>query len=125
MNDTLRDNAHRLAATLVDIGQTRLQLAVIELEEERVRLARQWIACTVALFLLGVAIVLACAWLVLVTPPQQQALVLGALALTALAGAALAVWRWQRSAARKPPLLHATCGELRRDSAALRTGVAR
>lgn len=111
----LRGAAQQVVADLIEIGRTRLELATVEIEEERLRLARLWVGAAVTLFLVFVGIVLAAGWVVLVCPPDQRALALGLLALGFLAAAGYSAWRWQRDAANRPPLLHATLAELRQD----------
>lgn len=117
--------ARGVAATLLDIGHTRLQLATTELEEQRLLIAAQAVALLGTLFAFALGIVLACVAAVLVVPPEQRPLVLAALAVLCLAGGAFGVWRWQRLAAARPPLLQATLAELQKDSAALLGGPAR
>ena len=111
--------ARGVAATLLDIGQTRLQLATTELEEEGLRLTGQAIAAAAALFAFALGIVLACVAAVLLVPPTDRPLVLGLLALACFACGAWAVWRWRRISATRPPLLQATLAELQKDRAAL------
>ncbi|WP_374675659.1 phage holin family protein [Ideonella sp.] len=118
--DGLREAAQRVVADVIDIGRTRLELATLELEQERLRLARLWLGATVTLFLLFVGVVLAAAWIVLLCPPAWQATALGGLTAVFLGAAALAAWRWKAEAERRPPLLHGTLAELHADEKALR-----
>lgn len=115
----VRASARQLLASLVEVGRTRLELASVELEEERLRLAQLWIASAITLFLLFLATVLAGAWIVALYPAPQRPGVLGVLCLLALAAGLVSLWRWQRLAARRPPLLHATLSELDQDRQAL------
>ena len=115
----LRGAAQQVLADVIEIGRTRLELATVELEEERLRLARLWIGATVTLFLLFVGVVLAAAWLVMWCPPELRLPALGALAFAFLAAAGVSAWRWQRMVATKPALLQATLAELRRDERGL------
>ncbi len=111
----LRDAAQQVLADVIEIGRTRLELATVELEEERLRLARLWLGAAVTLFLLFVSVLLAAAWLVWLCPPEQRLLALGGLALAFFAATGVSAWRWRRFAASRPPLLHATLAELRQD----------
>lgn len=111
----LRAAAQQVLADVVEIGRTRLELATVELEEERLRLARLWVGATVTLFLLFAGVVLAAAWIVMLCPPEQRVTALGVLAGAFLVAAGVAGWRWRQLSADRPPLLHATLGELRRD----------
>jgi len=115
----LRAATRQVLASLIETGRTRLELAVVEVEEERVRLARLWIGAVVTLFLLFVGLVLGAAWLVLWSPPEHRVAMLGGLSLLFLGGAALTAWRWRRLASQPSPLLRHTLSELRRDEEAL------
>jgi uncharacterized membrane protein YqjE len=111
--------ARAVAACLVDIGQTRLQLASTELEEERLRLVELLLWAIGALFFLGIGLVLAALLLVLVFWDGPRVLVLAIVTIAILALAAGMVVALRRKARAKPPLLAATLAELRRDRDAL------
>lgn len=112
-------SARGVLGALVEIGQTRLQLASTELEEERLRVAELLLFATAALFFLGLGIVLATLLLVLLFWDGPRVLVLGGAAALCLAlGAGLAT-AWRRKARGKPPLLAATLAELQCDRDAL------
>lgn len=114
--------AFRLTALLADIGRVRLQLAAVELEQERMHLAQCWLAAAWTLGLMGLTLLLACGWAVMAAPAPYRLAVLGGLtAVSALAVLAAAL-HWHRKASRKPPLLSATLAELQRDAEALRLG---
>jgi len=108
-----------LSAALLDLGQSRLRLAAVEVEEERLRVAELLLWATCALFLLGVGVVCAAGLLVLLCWNGPREVVLGVVAAAFIGSglAALAVWR--RKARQKPPFLGATLAELERDRAAL------
>jgi uncharacterized membrane protein YqjE len=113
------DDARAIAATFVEAACTRLELGATELAEERVRLAQQALAAIVALFCLGVGIVLAVMALAWWVGPEQRVTVL---AVAAGAGLAVAVWalaRWQRIVRQRPPLLQETLSQLRADARGL------
>jgi uncharacterized membrane protein YqjE len=112
-------SAQALLAGLLDIGTSRLALARVEIEEERLRLAGLLIWACVGLFMLGVGLVLLALLLVLLAWNGPREWVLGGLTLAYLLAAAAACWRWRRLSANKPPLLAATLAELKRDQAAL------
>lgn len=120
--DTAHDlggSARHVAATIVDIARTRIELAGTELAEERLRIAQQALAATLALFCLGVGLVLAVIGLAWWAGPDRGAAVLGAGALVLLAAAVVAIVWWQRLIAARPPLLHETLTQLRADARAL------
>ncbi len=115
----LGGSARRVAATIVEIAQTRIELASTELAEERLRLAQQALAATLALFCLGAGLVLAVMGLAWWAGPDRAAAVLGAGALVLLVAALAAMLWWQRLVAQRPPLLHETLAQLRADAQAL------
>ena len=101
-------SARAVLVALLEIGQTRLQLAGTELEEERLRVAELLLFATAALFCLGVGIVLATLLVVLLSWDGPRVLVLAtAAALFLAAGVGLAA-AWRRKARAKPPLLAST-----------------
>ena len=119
MAQGLLGSARAVLVALLEIGQTRLQLASTELEEERLRIAELLLFATAALFFLGIGIVLVTLLLVLLFWDGPRALVLALAAAGFLAiGAGLAA-AWRRKAAAKPPLLASTLAELQRDREAL------
>ena len=115
----LGGSARRVAATIVDIARTRIELAGTELTEERVRIAQQALAATLALFCCGVGLVLAVIGLAWWAGPERGASVLGVGALVLLTAATGAAGWWQRLVAQRPPLLHETLTQLRADARAL------
>jgi len=115
----LLGSARAVLAGLVEIGQTRLQLASTELEEERLRLAELLLYATLALFFLGIGLVLASLLLVLLFWDGPRLLVLGLLTVLYLAIAAALGMAWRRKARAKPALLATTLAELQRDREAL------
>lgn len=112
--------ARKVLAGLVEIGQTRLQLASTELEEELLRLAELLLFAVAALYFLGIGLLLATLLLVLLFWDGPRVLVLaGVTAFYFAAGVGLAL-TLRRKARTKPPLLAGTLAELRRDRDALR-----
>jgi uncharacterized membrane protein YqjE len=115
----LGGSARRVAATFVEMARTRIELAGTELAEERLRLAQQALAATLALFCLGAGLVLAVIGLAWWAGPVHGAAVLGVGALVLIAAAAAAIAWWQRLIAQRPPLLHETLTQLHADALAL------
>jgi uncharacterized membrane protein YqjE len=112
-------SARLVLGALLDIGQTRLQLASTELEEERLRLAELLLLAAAALYFLGIGIVLAALLLVLAFWDGPRLLVLALVSLLFLGvGAGLAL-SWRHKARSKPALLATTIAELQRDRDAL------
>lgn len=116
---TSASSISHIAATLVEIVRTRIELAGTELAEERLRLAQQALAAILFLFCLGVGLVLAVLGLAWWAGPDHGAAVLGTAALLLLAAAAGAMVWWQRLVNARPPLLQETLTQLRADAQAL------
>ena len=111
----LFDSLKVLAATLIAIAHTRLELLSTELEEERVRLSSMLVWTLVALFCAGLGVVLATLFVVLALWDTHRLLALGIPAILFLLGAALA-WLVVRGKARaKPRLFAASLTELSKD----------
>ena len=119
MGQGLLGSARAVLVALLEIGQTRLQLASTELEEERLRITELLLFATAALFFLGIGIVLVTLLVVLLFWDGPRVLVLAAAATLYLAlGVGLAA-AWRRKSRAKPALLATTIDELRRDRDAL------
>ncbi|HEY8608773.1 MAG TPA: phage holin family protein [Noviherbaspirillum sp.] len=116
----LADSAARLAASLLAILQTRVELAAAEVEEESLRYFSYLMLSLAALFCLGIAVVLAAVLLVvLFWETHRVAVLMLLIALFGGAAAALGL-RLRRAYRLKPPLLAHTMMELARDREALR-----
>jgi uncharacterized membrane protein YqjE len=106
-------------AGLVELGQTRLQLASTEIEEERLRLVELLLWAMFALFFLGVGLVFAGLLVVLLFWDGPREWVLGGITALFVGTGAWAAVVWRRKARDKPRFLAATIGEFQRDRAAL------
>ncbi|MDO9315029.1 MAG: phage holin family protein [Burkholderiaceae bacterium] len=114
------DSVRSLLALLLDIGATRLELAATELEEERLRLVGQLISAVVTLMLLGMAVLMCTAFLVVLMWDSHRLLTVGGLALAYVVATWVSAVRWRARAASRPPFMAVTVAELQRDIAALR-----
>ena len=104
-----------LAATLVAIAHTRLDLLSSDLEEERAHLFSLLVLALAALFCLGVGVVLATLLLVVAFWDTHRLLVLGMLAGFFLA-AGISAWVFAMHKAKtKPRLFAASMSELLKD----------
>jgi uncharacterized membrane protein YqjE len=111
----LLDSLTALAATLVAIAHTRLDLLSADLEEEREHFFSLLVLAAAALFCLGVGAVLATILLVVAFWDLHRLLVLGVLAGFFLA-LGMAAWGIALYKARnKPRLFAASLGELLKD----------
>lgn len=112
--------ARDIAATLVDMVQTRLDLAATELAQARLHLLRQCAAALAALWALAVGAVLMALALASASAAEYRTLVLALLGGCFLAAGAWAAWQWRARSRSKPDVLEATLATLRADADALR-----
>lgn len=111
----LLDSLKALAATLVAIAHTRLDLLASDLEEERAHLLSLLALALVGLFFLGIGVLLAAMLLVAAFWDTHRLLVLGLLAGAFLA-AGIAAWAMaMRKARARPKLFAASMSELLKD----------
>lgn len=111
----LRGSMLRLAATLISVVHTRLEIVSLEYEEEREWLRASVLFTSLALFLVGVGVLLGLAFVVLAVPEAHRATVTGVLALVFL-GAGVALALRQRARIRhRPRLFETTLAELGKD----------
>jgi len=111
----LLDSLTTLAASLVAIAHTRLDLLSSDIEEEREHFFSLLVLALTALFCLGIGVLLATLLLVVAFWDTYRLLVLGTLAGLFLA-AGIAAWRIALHKARaKPRLFAASMSELLKD----------
>lgn len=103
----LLDSLTTLAATLVAMAHTRLDLLSVDLEEDRVRFVSLLVLMLAALFFLGVGVVLAAVLLVVAFWDTHRLLALGTLAGFFLA-VGTAAWAFALHTARTKPRLFAS-----------------
>ncbi|MFL6674275.1 MAG: phage holin family protein [Massilia sp.] len=109
--------AGRIAATLVAMVHTRLELAAVEVQQEAQRLLGYVAWLLLAVFLAAGAFLLAALFVILLFWDSYRLHAVAAMAaLFALAGAAI-VMKVRASFDARPPLLSATLAELRNDVA--------
>jgi uncharacterized membrane protein YqjE len=104
-----------MAATLVAMAHTRLDLLSTDLEEDRDHLLALTITSLGAVFCLGVGVVLSALFIVVVFWETHRLLLLGLLAGLFLAGGAAAASRARRLARTKPRLFASSLSELLKD----------
>lgn len=121
----LLDTAGRLATTLVSILQTRLELAAVEMEEETLRLGGYLLLSLLALFFVGIAILMFALFVIIVFWDHYRIqAVLGMAGLFGALGAYL-VLKVQNALKTKPRLLGQTIAELNKDIAFVKASGAR
>jgi uncharacterized membrane protein YqjE len=111
----LFDSVKVMAATLLAIAHTRLELFSTEIEEQRVWLSSMLVWTLVALFCAGVGIVLATLFVVIALWDTHRLLALGIPAILFLLGAALAWLMVLGKARAKPRPFAASLAELSED----------
>ena len=112
----------QLLGSAAGIAATRLEPVLLEIEQERLQLARLWIRATLTLFLLFTGTVLGVGGLLLWAAPAQRAAVAGALALGFLVAALVAGFSWLRLARARRPLMAGLLKDLRGVQRGLRGG---
>jgi uncharacterized membrane protein YqjE len=112
-------SARAVVAALVEMGCTRVQLATVELEEERLRLVGLCLMAIATMFFCGVALVLLALLLVLVFWDGPRVLVMSLVTAFFVLLAAGLAWRWRVQQQRRPALLSSTLATLRADGEAL------
>lgn len=111
----LFESLSMLAATLIAIVQTRLELLSVDLEEERAHLLSILVLILTAMFFIGVGLVLAVILLVTAFWETHRLLVLGTLSgVFLLAGIAAVVYILHKIST-KPRLFTASITELDKD----------
>lgn len=118
------ESAGRLGATLVTMAHTRLELAALEVEEASQRFLRQLLVSLLALFLVGIAVVLAAFFVILVFWDSYRLQAVLAMAALFLAGGVLLALKVRRELRAAQPLLGGTLGEMRKDIECLRATTA-
>jgi uncharacterized membrane protein YqjE len=104
-----------LAATLVSVFHTRLELVVTEIEEERVRLLQLLVWGAAALFCLGVGVLLLVTLLIAMFWETHRIAVIGTLAAVFLAGGVGLAAGVRNLMQGRSRLFSATLDELARD----------
>lgn len=111
-----------LTLTLVDVVQTRLELLSTDVAEERTRLTAILISAMVALFCIGVGVVLLAIFVVVMFWESHRLLTLGLLTAIFL-GSGIGLWSVAMHKLRnKPRLFDASISELGKDRDHLSSG---
>ena len=113
----LRSSAAHLAAALLGLGRTRLELATVEFEEARARAAENLVLMMVAGFAFALAVLMASMLVVvLFWDSYRIAAICGVTLAYALIGV-LALWRLSARKKADTPAFAASLAELERDRA--------
>jgi uncharacterized membrane protein YqjE len=109
-----------LAADVLQMAQTRLEMLSVELQRERDAMVLQLRLGMVAVVAAGVAGISAVLWAALTLQPRPRAIALGALTATFVAIAVAATLAAQRQRRRQPRLFASVIRQLDRDGTTLR-----
>jgi uncharacterized membrane protein YqjE len=110
----------RLCATVIEIGQVRLELLGTELQLEKKRLFEGLMWALAALLVLGVGLVLLCGFIVLLFWEGYRLAAIGVLMVVFLAGAALLFSQARRRLSHPQGIFSASLHELSKDRQALK-----
>lgn len=113
------DSLKAFARTTLALAQTRLELLINELEEQRVLLAREMLLALTAMFLLGLGVVFAALFVVVLFWDTHRLVVIGLFAALFLAAAAAVYARLRAALAERPKAFSATIRELAKDRESL------
>ena len=109
-----------LATSLLGAARTRLEILATEIEEERVRLEQMLLFALGAVFCIGMGVVLAVFFVVVLFWDTHRLATVGSLAGGFLAAGAVLGLVLRDKAKSRPKLFAATRGELAKDQAVLR-----
>ncbi len=113
--ESLLESLRNLARTFLALVQTRIELFASEIDEERARLAKIALLGGIALFCLGLAVVLLVLLVVVVFWDSNRLLAIGVIAGVLCAGGLAALVALRSAVRRRPKFLAATLAELRKD----------
>jgi len=117
----LLQSLRNLAATLVAVLQTRLELLILEFEEERVRLGRLLALAIVAVFFLSLAVLMFTMFVVVLFWDSYRLPAIGMLAVIYLVAGGAAAVAARRQAAMRSRLFSSSLAELVKDRQRLDT----
>lgn len=110
----------RIAANVLDLARTRLELAAIELQESSRRLL-SYLAWGLAAAVLGLfALALVILFVLVLFWDTHRLAAVGGMAVLFILGTVFAALKLRAGLATRAPLLPATLAELRKDAAALK-----
>jgi len=112
----------QLMDTVLETAQLRLALLSNEIEQEKLRLFDGLLWAGLALLLLGLGILLLCAFIVVLFWDSHRLLALGTLALLFLGAGTYLLARARARLQSQGGLFHSSAAELGRDRAGLDTG---
>ncbi|MBI2316438.1 MAG: phage holin family protein [Betaproteobacteria bacterium] len=116
----LFDSLKAFARILLGLAQTRLEILLNEIDEQRALLAREALLALAAAFLFGLGVVFTAIFFVILFWDTHRLLVVGLFAALFLAAAAAAYAALRAVQAGRPKAFSTTLGELAKDRESLR-----
>jgi len=113
--ESLLESLRGVAKTFVALVQTRIEIFASEVDEERARFGRILVYAVVALFCLGLAVVLGVMLIAVLFWENNRLLALGILTGVFALGGLIAVVALRSAVRDRPKFLSATLAELRKD----------
>jgi uncharacterized membrane protein YqjE len=117
----LLDSVKNLLFTVISMGQTRLELLSVELEEERERLTDMLIWTLVTLFFAGMAVVLFTMLMLVIFWDSYRLVAIGIMLGIFVVGTVISWRNLCNTRQNKPRIFSATITELSKDSDELRS----
>jgi len=117
--ESLLESLRGVAKTFVALVQTRIEIFASEVDEERTRVGRILVLAVVALFCLGLALVLGVLLIVVLFWDNNRLLALGLLTGVFALGGVGALLALRSAVRNRPKFLSATLAELRKDQKGL------
>lgn len=113
--ESLLESLRGVARTFVALVQTRIEIFASEVDEERARFGRILVLAVVALFCLGLAVVLGVMLIAVLFWESNRVLALGIVAGVLALGGVAALLALRSAVRDRPKFLSATLAELRKD----------
>jgi uncharacterized membrane protein YqjE len=113
--ESLLESLRGVAKTFVALVQTRIEIFASEVDEERARFGRILMLAVVALFCLGLAVVLGVLFIAVLFWENNRLLALGILTGVFALGGLFALVALRSAVRDRPKFLSATLAELRKD----------
>ena len=113
--ESLLESLRGVAKTFVALVQTRIEIFASEVDEERTRFGRILVLAVVALFCLGLAVVLGVLFIAVLFWENNRLLALGILTGVFALGGLVALVALRSAVRDRPKFLSATLAELRKD----------
>jgi uncharacterized membrane protein YqjE len=117
--ESLLESLRGVAKTFVALVQTRIEIFASEVDEERTRVGRILVLAVVALFCLGLALVLGVLLIVVLFWDNNRLLALCILTGVFALGGVAALLALRSAVRNRPKFLSATLAELRKDQKGL------